>query len=278
MRILLEPFNSNFPPYGFGVQLKKPYTDMASSAQRDEIEAAFDTYLSPHPAEYARGICQATKSGMKTPVRFLWHFLQAQMRPRVLLKDPLALFSASWLSERYDLQVICTTRSPWAFVASLKVAHWGFSFKNFLAQEGLLDRLPQDMVSRMAELVDKSADPIEKWSHLWNVLHHQIVNYQEQHKDWSFVRYEDIAKDPLAGFDVMLAYLGLEMTPAIKDYIASYTSKKNVNAVPSTHYQPRDSKETIESWRQRLTSKEIDLVGKLTRPLAAQLYPDIQMS
>ncbi|MFT7616605.1 MAG: hypothetical protein ACI97A_000229 [Planctomycetota bacterium] len=278
MRLLLEPFNSNFPPYGFGVHLTHPYTHFESSEQQEELRRAFDCVLAEGPGGYARGVCQATNAGWKTPLRFAWHYLQAVKSPRVLVKDPIALFSADWLHEQYDLAVICTMRSPWAFVASLKVAKWGFSFKNLAKQEELMAEFPSEMVTKMHHLIENSDDKIEKWSHLWNLLHHQILSYKERFPSWHFIRYEEVAAEPQKGFAGILNHLNLEMTPAVSKYIDDYTSTKNKTETNSTSYQPRDSKKILESWRERLTESEIAQVTEATADLASKLYPDIQVS
>lgn len=278
MRMLLEPFNSNFPPYGFGVKLHHPYAHYQSSDQQDELKRAFDSALNSGPAGYAGGVCRATDAGWKTPLRFGWHYLQALKAPRVLIKDPIALFSADWLHSQYDLAVICTMRSPWAFVASLKVAKWGFSFKHLTKQQALMSELPVALVTKMHELIESSDDKIEKWSHLWNVLHHQILNYRRRFPSWLFVRFEDVAADPKNGFTTMLDYLGLDMSAEVAQYIEDFTSNKNKSETHSTSYQPRDSKKMLETWRDRLTHDEIAQVTEATRDLAQELYPEIQPS
>ncbi len=274
MRLLLEPFNKNFPPYGFGVQLNRSYADFDSSDQQEELKRAFDAVLASGAAGYALGVCRATQAGLKTPLRFAWHFLQAAKNPRVLVKDPLALFSAGWLYERYGMDVICTIRSPWAFVASLKVAKWGFSFHNLSEQEGLMKKLPEEIVSHMFHLMKNSDDKIAKWCHLWTILHHQIRTYRQQYTHWQFVRYEDVAGDPLRGFTTMLEGLGLSMTPQVKTYIENYTSAKS-NQGPSTSYKPRDSRKAIDSWKERLTEDEIKQITDLTGELAQVFYPEM---
>ena len=277
MRILLEPFNRNYPPYGFGLVMKEAYTDFESSSQKEELKAAFDAHLAGGAARYALGVCHATQAGWKTPLRFLWHALESLRRPRVLVKDPLALFSAAWLADRYDLDVICTMRQPFSFVASLKVAEWGFSFKNLLRQKALLERLPPQHVQHMEKLADNREERIEKWSLLWNVLHHQIATYRRSRNDWLFVRYEDVALNPMEGFASMLRHIGLDMNTPVKTYIESYTSSRNPAETNSTAYQPRDAKKTVDSWKTRLTSDEISAIADFTAELREELYPDLDL-
>lgn len=47
-----------------------------------------------------------------------------QVRP--LVKDPIALFSAEWMAEKFEMNVIVCIRHPAAFVGSLKVANWKY--------------------------------------------------------------------------------------------------------------------------------------------------------
>ena len=49
--------------------------------------------------------------------------------PRPIMKDPIAVLSAEWLAQVFNMDVICLIRHPAAFVYSLAKANWDFNFR-----------------------------------------------------------------------------------------------------------------------------------------------------
>ena len=68
---------------------------------------------------------------------------------RPLMKDPIALLSAEWLAEEFDMDVIIMIRHPAAFVGSLKRTGWNFPFHDLVCQNvcghGPLNRFRDDV-------------------------------------------------------------------------------------------------------------------------------------
>ena len=61
---------------------------------------------------------------------------------RPLIKDPIALFSAEWLSSSFNMDTVVLIRHPAAFAGSLKVMNWIYPFSHFIKQPILIrDRL-----------------------------------------------------------------------------------------------------------------------------------------
>ena len=54
---------------------------------------------------------------------------------RVVLKDPIALFSADWIARRFGARVVVIIRHPAAFVASMRAANFVMNFEAFRRQE-----------------------------------------------------------------------------------------------------------------------------------------------
>ena len=57
---------------------------------------------------------------------------------RPLVKDPIALFSAEWLAERFGMDVVVTIRHPAGFASSLQRLGWTHDFGEFLEDERLM--------------------------------------------------------------------------------------------------------------------------------------------
>jgi hypothetical protein len=188
------------------------------------------------------------------------------------MKDPIALFSAPWLHERFGMQVVCMIRNPLAFAGSLKKWNWTFDFDHLVRQQQLLDGRLSDYA---AELVDYAAHPrdiIDQANLLWNCFHHVIRQYQAEFPDWCYTRYEDLALDPLAGFRRLCDELGILWTPELSDAIRKSASAKGVAEADSPAFQQRDSRQALGTWRKRLTPDEADRIVEATSECASAFY------
>src|SRR5919108_5818476 len=57
---------------------------------------------------------------------------------RALVKDPFAVFSATWFARKLNFQVVISVRHPLAFASSLKRLNWSFDFQDLLNQSLLI--------------------------------------------------------------------------------------------------------------------------------------------
>jgi hypothetical protein len=277
VRYVHEPFNVDYPNKDMGLELDTWFSRYQSSNQKEKIYTSFNNLLKSSPLEYAVEVCKKTGINAKTPMLFGKHFLSELFaRPRILVKDPIALLSAGWLYETYDFQVIVMIRNPFAFVGSLKIAGWDFDFENLRKQKGLmagpLNQFAEKVESMCAGRDDH--DLIDRAALLWNILHFVILEYQSKYQ-WLFVKHEDISINPESGFRQIFDYLGLEMNSKILKYIESYTTQKYPEAATSTNYQPRDSKLCLHTWKNRLSDEEIERVNTATSDIASIIYDKI---
>jgi len=271
VELVYEPFNPDFERYNFAYRFENWFQHVPSSDNRAEIENYFDQYLPESGLDYARKVSRESGYSAKTPLIFLKHFLMRSNRPRYLLKDPIALLSAGWLYERYSASVICTTRNPLAFVASLKKQGWDFDFSNILNQKELVNRFFPQYRDTMQQAHIKS-DIIERVSLLWNVLNTMILHYREQYPEWFFTTHEEAAENPLDTFRNMFTYAGLPFTGEVESYIEKATSGNENGDSDSHRYTPRDAKSTITEWQELLTEEEIQLVSKKTSAVCKKIY------
>lgn len=260
-----------------GLELDTWYAHFRSSEQQDEIESTFSGLLHASPGKFAIDACRAAGHDWKTPARYLKHLVQETfVRPRILVKDPIALMSAGWLHEKYGFQVICMTRNPLGFVGSLKAAGWDFDFQNLQRQENLMTGLLrpfQDDVTKMCAKPEGSTF-LQRSTLLWNILHHVILKYREEYPDWMFVKHEEVAADPMTGFAEIYAHLDLEFSESIQQYVLESTSARNPEEGKSTRYQARDAKEVLRAWQKRLTPEEVDFIKADTLQVASQFYEE----
>jgi len=197
-------------------------------------------------------------------------------QPRPLVKDPFVLFSTPWIADRFDAQIVVMIRHPAAFASSLKKLNWQFKFKTVLQQDLLLRDHLEPWVDEMTWQRDNDVDIVDQAILLWNVLHDHIRKLRASHDDWFFVRHEDLAADPLAGFAALYRGLGLELGERQRDAIAAHSTGENVKDVPTWRHGSvkRDSRAATKTWLQRLSPEEIARIRRGTDPIALDFYDD----
>jgi hypothetical protein len=278
IRYIHEPFNVDHQNPHIRLALSKWFEHFESSRQKQEIRDAFNRLLDSNPFSQAYEKCRVKGFDVKTPLRFGKYLLSEYgTKPRVLIKDPIAILSAGWLYETYGLQVICMIRNPFAFVGSLKVAGWDFDFKDLMGQQKLMSEWLNEYADKIEAICseEKKADFIDKASLLWNVIHSVMLTYQQQYPDWLFIKYEEIAANPAAVFQKIFDGLNLDMDDNTLNYIKKYTSEQNPKEAATTTYQPRNSKQSLHTWKERLSPEEIGRVRASTHEIASQLYKNL---
>ena len=120
------------------------------------------------------------------------------LKVRPLIKDPIAIFSTEWLASKFNMDVVVLIRHPAAFVSSIKVKQWSFPFSHLLAQPLLIRDYLYPFKEEIEEYTIQEKDVIEQAILLWKIIHYVIIEYQKNHKNWIFIRHEDISRDPVA--------------------------------------------------------------------------------
>ena len=203
--------------------------------------------------------------------RSLFHFFKLRSnksKKRPIMKDPIAFFSAEWLVEKFDMQVIMCIRHPAAFAGSLKKQNWTFDFNQFLQQPLLMKNFLQPFEAEIKKFSEKEHDIIDQSILLWNCIHHTIKIYQEKHPNWYYVRHEDLSRRPMAEFKKIYDYLDLAYHGDLTKHIMDHTSIENLQ---------EDIAQKIENtytWRKRLTEDEINKVKEGTKVIANHFYTE----
>ena len=196
-------------------------------------------------------------------------------RLRPLLKDPFALFSSEWLADRFAVLPIIMIRKPVAFVSSIKRLNWGFDYEqNWLAQ-------PLLMQDHLADHEDSfrgyqgEIDLVGEGIVMWNVIYGFVAALRDRRPDFLYVVYEDLAADPLGGFEKLYSQTNLHWDAQVRDRIAAFSDSANPKDVSARKRRAikRDSQAASETWRSRLTPEEIDRVTQETASVAALFYP-----
>lgn len=191
-------------------------------------------------------------------------------RSRPVIKDPFALFSSEWFADFYDADVVVTIRHPVAFVGSIKKLNWQFKFKTVLSQELLLRDHLGGFEAEMRRCRDNDVDIIEQGIVLWNAIHDTVGRLRARRPGWSFVRHEDLAGDPLSGFQELYERCHLTWTDEVASKLARFTSETNPQEVPAWMHMTvkRSSSAAPTTGMQRLNPDEIRRVEVGTREVA----------
>jgi hypothetical protein len=201
--------------------------------------------------------------------------LYRMQRRRTLVKDPMALFSAEWLARRFGMDVVVMVRHPAAFVSSLKKLNWGFDYeRNWLAQELLMRDLLGPWASRF-EGYRGEVDLVGEGIVMWNAMYDVVRGYRERHPDWHFVKYDDLADDPAAGFRSLYERLDLPWDERARAAVEE-SSTASVKEVPVWRRRAikRDSAAAKRTWEHRLTPEEVARVRREVAEVAASFYAE----
>lgn len=220
-----EPFNPSYPRSW----LRRPptrwfqYLDESSNAswlgQISDIvglhpPVATMLRRSTHPRHVMRVLEEAAQAG-----------LARRRSARALLKDPIAFFSAPWLARHADAQVVVLVRHPAAFTSSLKRLGWTFDFSNLSEQPSLMGGPLADFRTEIDQAVAHGLDIIDTATLLWRMINTVTLRYQQEYADWEILRYEDLASDPIEGFEKLYARLGLTWSDSVAHSVSLHTSE-----------------------------------------------------
>lgn len=197
---------------------------------------------------------------------FSWHKLTHK---RPLMKDPISIFSAEWLSKTFNMDAIILIRHPAAFAGSIKKVEWRTGMSHLLEQPLLIRDHLSEYESQINEHAQKKQDYIEEAILFWNMIHSVIFKYKEKHEDWLFIRHEDLSRNPIQKFGEIYNYLNLDYTDSIREKISNYSSEKE-----DPGKLKRDSKSNIWSWKSRLSPEEIERVYKGTQKISSKFYSE----
>jgi hypothetical protein len=193
-----------------------------------------------------------------------------------ILKDPIALMSAEWLASRFGVRPVVLIRHPAACVSSMKRLNWVSHPESWALSQPLLMR---DYLGPFKNQIEKlrigEHDVIERASLAWKMHHHVILQYMEKHKDWIFLRHEDLSMDPVDGFTNLYKRLGILITDKIKQEIEGFSGVSNPSRAKGNEITIHlNSRENITSWKYRLSVDEVARIREYVGEIADEFYSD----
>ncbi|RME60372.1 sulfotransferase [Candidatus Parcubacteria bacterium] len=267
-----EPFSPIHRPGICRARFHHWYTFLCDENADGYRQALAETLALKYQFREELRACRSTRD-IGRMLRDAFSFTRGRVRGnRVLIKDPIAFFSAEWLAQTFSMDVVVLIRHPAAFVGSLKRAGWTFRFANLFQQPMLMQRLPACYRDEIQRFTQSERDIVDQGILLWRIIHTVILEYQKHHPEWIYLRHEDLARDPQSGFGELYDRLGLQMTPSIEAKIRRYCSTiQEADKLP-VHAIRRDSSRTLTAWKQRLSRNEIHRIRKATEDIASRFY------
>jgi hypothetical protein len=193
-----------------------------------------------------------------------------------LIKDPIAIMSCEWLNRHFDIHTIVMTRHPAAFVASMKRLGWGSRPEVWALQQKLLMRdYLGPFEDEIRSFQSGEHDVIDRASMAWKLHHHVINLYQQSHKEWTYLRHEDISREPVSTFETLFAGVGVPFTPDIRQMIEEHCNTSNPSSATAQEKPIKlNSKATISNWKSQLTSEEIERIRERVEDVSKHFYAD----
>ena len=195
-----EPFNPSHPPCACGVRVEHHYT-YVSEHNSDVFEAHMTHLLAKlSRVDMVNALRGTVRERRSIHAR---RMLARLMANRVLVKDPLAVFSSEWLASTFDMDVVAVIRHPAAVVNSYLELGWTHDFSQFLAQTELMEEHLHPFAPLIEQFTRSEQEPIDQAALLWKLIYHKVLDYQRRHgraAGWTFIRHEELSRAPTETF------------------------------------------------------------------------------
>jgi len=94
-------------------------------------------------------------------------------------------------------------------------------------------------------------------------------------ENWTFLRHEDISREPVPAFELLFATLGVEFDDSIRHGIAEHSDPGNPVELRESHDIRLDSRAGVDSWRRRLSAGDIERIRIGVADVAPAFYSDV---
>lgn len=269
-----EPFNVDYPPRIAGRLFDYWFTYINGQNERDFYQSLSDVLSFRYDLISQLRKVQTRKDFKEFREEFVKFSVARVLRLRPLIKDPIAIFSAEWLASSFNMNVVVIIRHPAAFVSSIKRLRWNHPFSHFLLQPLLIKEHLHPFEEEIKSYATKEHHIVEQAAFLWKLIHQMIINYRDRHKDWIFIRHEDLAREPLTGFNLLFDKLNLKFSPRVQKRIMKYSDVKNPIDSDNPYSIKRNSKSIVKKWQQELSKSEITRIRNKVENISNHFYKD----
>jgi hypothetical protein len=217
---------------------------------------------------------RSPRAAGRTALDFLSFTRLRASRARALMKDPIAVFSAGWLADRFGMDVVVIIRHPAAFVASFTGLGYRHDFNSFLRDPQLLTDYLGPFESEIRRYAEQPGDPLDEAVLLWRLVYHTVGRYRAERSDWLFVRHEDLSLEPVERYERLYGALRLDFTEAVREGIREHTSAGNPDRLAEKHSVRLDSRAGLSGWRRSLTEEQVRRIREGSSDVSPSFYGD----
>lgn len=267
-----EPFNISSQFCACGVKLNYWFYYISKINEKTFFEHIEHSIKSPFSLYNLLNL--KTELRITRRFRLLSNYIMSLFTSKTIIKDPNALFSAEWLAEAFNMDVVVIIRHPAAIVSSYKKLNWGHPFSHFTKQPLLMEEHLNPFEAEIIDFATNQRHMIDQAALLWKLIYHVVLKYQNRHRNWIFMRHEDLARDPLRGFQKIFDKVNLKFSDRIKRRINEYSKNVASIKIDDPYAIKRNSKSTISEWKFRLTENEIKKVRDRVEMVSNYFYSD----
>lgn len=202
-------------------------------------------------------------------------FKREKRRP--LLKDPIGIFSTPWFAQEFNAMPIILIRHPAAVISSFLRLNWNIRFDGLIDQPPLIKDWLSEFENEISDSVKQPQTPIAKGILLWKIIYSTVTKYQNEYKNWLFIRHEDLSREPIEEFRKLFLFTGLKFDDDIQNKIYKMTEGTVQSEVPrnaNTMYININSRQNIYNWKKRLNSDQIAYIKSNLEPWWRPFYSD----
>ena len=272
VRYVHEPFNISGTSCSCGVNFK--YWFHYLSQENCHI---FDEHIrhTIYPAYNRYGLLNSIKKTLqKRRIRVFLNYLQSYLLHRVVVKDPIAVFSAQTLANRFNMDVVVLIRHPAAVVNSYKSLNWTHPFSHFLHQQQLMKEQLGSFRSEIEDFAKNKYDIVDQVALLWKLIHYMIIKYRDTHSNWIFVKYSELVSEPIEGYRTIFEQLKLPFSDHIRTQIQSNSQQEPLSDITTPYSISRTPQLVITQWKKNLTAEEIHRIRIRVEDISSNFFSD----
>lgn len=197
---------------------------------------------------------------------------------RPLLKDPIALFSAEWLADRFDAQVVVMVRHPAGFVHSIQRAGWRHPIGHLTSQPALINGVLSPIADELRKADDQSVGIVEEAILLWKAMYYAVHVYRQRHPEWIIVRNEDLAEHPMEEYQRVCSHLNLPFDVVMRSSVQAFSNPSNESGDVPLHATQRDSRSEAWKWKNKIGPDVLERILEGTSPVWQEFYSTEEMN
>jgi len=135
-----------------------------------------------------------------------------------------------------------------------------------------IDSLKEEMIK-----AQRSKDPLKQSITVSKIFFSVFSFYYERfgnNSNWKFVKWEDVALNPLREFENLFGWLGIKFDESAKSLVLS-TSQANSTQSAQRHSTKRNSMNELKDWKQVLSVEEAEFIFNETLSFVKPFYPSL---